>query len=73
MEQYSYVFVVTGKVEAPSEEHARAQVLMGVSVSGRLVQAPGFTLGLELVEAAPLKEPVAPNGQRPPQPVRLEH
>ncbi len=68
MQQYSYVFVVTGKVEAPSEEHARAQVLMGVSVSGRLVQAPGFSLALELTPSAPMT-----NGQGPPQPVRLEH
>jgi hypothetical protein len=68
MEQYSYVFVVTGQVEAPNEEHARTQVLMGVSTSARLVQAPGFTLALE-VTAAPPKESVARNG-RPPV---LEH
>ncbi len=65
--EYRYVFVVTGQVEAPNEEHARTQVLMGVSVSGRLVQAPGFTLGLELTP------PLASNGQAPRQPVRLEH
>ncbi len=67
MEQYSYVFVVTGKVEASNEEHARAQVLTGVGVSGRLAQAPGFTLGLELTP------PMVSNEQGSPQPVRLGH
>ncbi len=69
MEQYSYVFVITGQVEAPNEGHARTQVLMGVSTSARLVQAPGFTLALEVTEAAPPKQSVARNG-RPPV---LEH
>lgn len=37
---YQYVFVVTGQVEAPTEEHVQLQALMGISVSGRLLLSP---------------------------------
>jgi len=37
---YQYIVVVTGRVEAPSEEHAQLQALMGVSVGGRLLLSP---------------------------------
>ena len=71
MEQYSYVFVVTGKLEAPSEEHARQQILMGLSLSGRLLQSK-FDLALELKLPQPQPE-VGPNGQQPrPIPTRRE-
>ena len=40
MTTYKIVLVLTGEVEAPSEVHARQQVLMGVTLSARLLQLP---------------------------------
>jgi hypothetical protein len=37
---YNYVVVITGQIEAPNEEHARVQALMGVSLTGRLLASP---------------------------------
>jgi hypothetical protein len=36
----NYIIVVTGQLEAPSEDHAQAQVLMGVTLTGRLMSTP---------------------------------
>jgi len=61
---YQYVLVVTGQVEAPSEEHAQLQALMGVSVGGRLLMSPH--------EVAVRVTPIAgrPDGR---EPVQMEH
>jgi hypothetical protein len=61
---YHYVTVITGQVEAPSEEHARMQALMGVSLTGRLLSSP-HEVG---VKVAPIEEPPSE-----PKPARVEH
>ncbi len=58
---YQYVVVVTGQVEAPNEEHAQLQALMGVSVGGRLLLTPHQVA----VKVAPVADG--------PRPVPLEH
>lgn len=37
---FQYILVVTGQVEAPTDEHAKLQALMGVSLTGRLLTSP---------------------------------
>lgn len=66
--QYKYVHVISGEVTAPNDESAKLQVLMGVSISSRLLDSP-IDVGLELEQASD-------NGQREePPPIRpaMEH
>ena len=35
--EYRYAIAVTGIIEAPSEEHARLQAMMGINISARLL------------------------------------
>jgi hypothetical protein len=63
--RYRYAVVVTGELEGPSEEHVRAQALMGVSVTGRLLQSK-FEMDVQIrpLEGQPT------DGKRP---ITLEH
>lgn len=63
MIKYSYVAVTTGEVEAPSEENARAQVAMGISISGRLMATP-LQLAIQVAEAG-AGTPLLPTAQKP--------
>lgn len=65
MTKYSYVAVITGEAEAPSEENARAQVAMGISISGRLMATP-LQLAIQVTEAG-VGKPLLPtmDGQKP--------
>ncbi len=40
MPTYKYALIITGTVEAPNDVHAKQQILMGVTVSTRLLQTP---------------------------------
>ena len=62
MTVYRYVIAVTGQVEAPSEEHARLQLLMGVSFTGRLLQAE-HNIAIEVRPIEAVQQPS--NGPRP--------
>ena len=61
---YQYVLVVTGQVEAPAEEHAQLQALMGVSLTGRLLLTPHEVA----VKVTPVVE--RSDGR---EPVQMEH
>ena len=46
--KYRYAVAVTGIIEAPSEEHAQLQVLMGVSINSRLaIDGPDVAVQVE--------------------------
>lgn len=73
--KYLYTYGLSGVVEAPSEEHARMQLLMGISLSSRVAAlGPDIIIRVEKVE-----EEAGTNGakeppQRPHQTSpRLEH
>ena len=51
---YKIVVVVTGEVEATSEVHARQQVLMGVTLSARLLQLP-HDIAIKVTSEEPTK------------------
>ena len=40
MPTYNYVLVITGQVDAPHDVNAKYQVLMGVTLTARLLQTP---------------------------------
>ena len=40
MVTYNYALVITGTVEAPNDVHAKQQVLMGVTITTRMLQTP---------------------------------
>lgn len=61
MPRFEYVVVVTGKLDAPTEENAALQAAMGVSLGGRLLMTPHQV-------AVRLREPPAspePDGKKP--------
>lgn len=61
MAVFRYVIVVTGQVEAPSEDHAKLQAAMGISVSGRLLTSP-FDIAVEI---QPVPDPQPTDGKKP--------
>lgn len=65
--QFKYVHVISGEVDAPNEESATLQVLMGVTISSRLMATP-IDVGLEMAEVHPPND----NGQREARPA-MEH
>lgn len=67
--RYQFAFVVTGQVEAPSEEHARQQVLMGASLSARLAASPALEIAVTI---APVEEQTADAVRRGPVPVQMQ-
>lgn len=57
--RYKFAIAISGEVDAPSREHAQQQVLMGVSISGRLSMAPNLETAVTLQEQpAPEVTPV---------------
>ncbi|KKN25966.1 hypothetical protein LCGC14_0879350 [marine sediment metagenome] len=40
MAVYGYVIVITGQIDAPHDVNAKQQILMGLSLTGRLLQNP---------------------------------
>ena len=40
MPKYTYALVITGQVDAPHDVNAKYQVLMGVTLTARLLQTP---------------------------------
>jgi hypothetical protein len=76
MTRYRFALIISGEVDAPSEDHARQQVLMGLSMSVRLSASPQLETALTLQEqpepvATPLRDaPVPVAGE--PQPPTVE-
>jgi len=71
--QYRFAYALTGIIEAPNEEHARLQLLMGISLSSHIAAlGPDIALRIE-----PLPESISRNGAEPGQsehPVKpMEH
>ncbi len=59
MRTYKYVIVVTGTVEAEHDVNAKLQVLMGVTLTTRLLQTPhNIAIKIAEEEAEEVEEPV---------------
>ncbi len=49
--KYLYTYGLSGVVDAPSEEHARMQLLMGISLSSRVAAlGPDIVIRVEKIE-----------------------
>ena len=40
MVTYNYALIISGTVEAPNDVHAKQQILMGVTMTTRMLQTP---------------------------------
>ena len=61
--KYLFTYGLSGVVEAPSEEHARMQLLMGISLSSRVAAlGPDIVIRVEEIEE---EEKAKTNGAQP--------
>ena len=60
-DQYRYVLVITGELDAKDVNHARLQIEMGFTLTGRMLKTP-HEISIQVV---PEVEPSSDNGRIP--------
>ncbi len=70
MPSYKYALVITGTIDAPHDVNAKQQVLMGVTLSARMLQFP-YDVAIQMQEAPDL-EPVVDPLTEEPTPIKPE-
>ncbi len=69
MPNYKYALVITGVIDAPHDMNAKQQVLMGVTLSARMLQFP-YDVAIQMQEEEAVPEPVVDPLDEEPTPIK---